>query len=268
LAPALYCLVTQPIIADLKSHLNAAYLDDESLADEAAVVATDVKVILAKSSAIGLQLNPAKCELYVLDNPDSEGVAEIERLLPGIQTLKSSELELLGAPLTVDALPAALDAKVAQIRRLADRLPLLKSHAALFLLKNCLSMPKMVYLLRCVPSWKAPIQLASFDSVMREALESISNGAIDDSAWAQASLPVARGGLGIRSAQQLSVPAFLASVASTANLVTAILGTPQEDPDKPEALALWLVMSNSSPEPPSNLQREWDRPWTICPHPS
>jgi len=78
-----------------------------------------------------------------------------------------------------------------------------------------------------------------FDAVVREALVSISNGSIDDQAWAQASLPVARSGLGIRSAQHLSVPAFLASIASIAELVSAIHGTPQEDPDRPEALARW-----------------------------
>jgi len=106
----------------------------------------------------------------VLNNPDPEALAEIVRLLPGIQILESSELELLGAPLTAEVLPTALEAKIVEVRRLALRLPLLKSHASLFLLKNCISIPKMVYLHRCVPSWKAPTQLDSFDVVMREAL--------------------------------------------------------------------------------------------------
>jgi len=162
LAPALFCFVTQPIIADLKFQLNAAYLDDESIADEAAVVPADIQEVLSRSSAIGLKLNPAKCELYVLDNTDRESLAQIESLLPGSQTLESRELELLGAPLTDETLSAALEKKVAQIRRLAERLPLLKSHAALYMLKNCLSIPKLVYLLRCVPSWKAPTGLLQY----------------------------------------------------------------------------------------------------------
>jgi len=92
------------IIEDLKSRINAAYLDNESLADEAAVVAADVTEVLSEAAAIGLELNQAKFELYVLDNP--EALAEIYHLLPGIQTLEPSELHLLGAPLTVEALPA------------------------------------------------------------------------------------------------------------------------------------------------------------------
>jgi hypothetical protein len=118
----------------------------------------------------------------------------------------------------------------------------------------------MTYLLRCIPSWKFPRLLPSFDAVIREALESIVNDSINDQAWSQASLPVARGGLGIRSAQPLSYTAFLASIASTTDLVTAILGSPHEDPDRPEALAQWSAMTNSSPEPISNLPSEWDRP--------
>jgi len=236
------------------------YLDDSTLASDASVVVADLKVVLASSAAIGLELNPAKCELLVMDEPDSDAVAEIARLLPGIKFLEPCDAELLGAPLTDEALPAALESKVAQIGRLAERLPLLKSHAALFTLKNCLSMPKMTYLLRCTPSWKAPTELASFDAIMRNSLESICNGTMDDQAWAQASLPVARGGLAIRSAQQLSVPAFLASIASTVDLVTAILGSPHEDPDEQEALALWSSMTNESPIPTSHLQSDWDRP--------
>jgi hypothetical protein len=118
----------------------------------------------------------------------------------------------------------------------------------------------MTYLLRCIPSWKFPELLASFDAVIREALELIVKGSINDQAWSQASLPVARGELGIRSAQPLSYTGFLASIASITDLVTAILGSPHEDPDRPEALAQWSAMTNSSPEPISNLQSEWDRP--------
>jgi hypothetical protein len=260
LGPVLYCLVTQPIIQDLTSTLNAAFLDDESLGDAASVVASDLEKVLIRSAAIGLELNPTKCELYVMEEQDTEGVAKICRLLPGVKILEGRDCELLGAPLTNDALPQVLDRKVNEIQLLSSRLPLLKSHVAVLLLRCCLSIPKMTYLLRCCPSWKAPDQLARFDAVIRDTLDSLLNCSLDDQTWAQASLPVARGGLGLRSAQNLSPTAFLASFASTAELVTTILGSPQDDPDRQEALDHWLALSNNAPVPSSVFQRDWDQP--------
>jgi hypothetical protein len=43
---------------------------------------------------------------------------------------------------------------------------------------------------------------------------------ISDQMWVQASLPVAMGGLGIRGTQDLAIPAYLASIASTSDLVS------------------------------------------------
>ena len=200
LAPLLFCLAIQPIIGKLRSKLNAAYLDDESLGGGAATVAADIAEVKSSSESIGLILNPKKCALLVMNEPNVAAIDEICRLLPGLRILTPGDCELLGAPLTDEALPAALEKKTQQIKLLAARLPLLASHASIFILKNCLSIPKMVYLLRCIPSWKAPNEFAPFGYVMRDALESITNSAMDDEAWFQASLPVAKGGLGIRSA--------------------------------------------------------------------
>jgi hypothetical protein len=156
----------------------------------------------------------------------------------------------------------ALQQKVDQIQLLVERLPTLQAHTALFLLKNCLSIPKMIYLIRCSPTFKEPQLLIQFDSIMRSALEQITNVTLDDDAWAQASLPVSRGGLGIRSAIDLSVPAFLASVFYTSGLVSSILRSVPYIPykDSEDAFVKWSNTTGLTEAPLSNLQRDWETP--------
>ena len=208
LAPPLFCLAINELVSSLTSPLNVWFLDDGTLGGPAKFVLDDLKKVLSASSAIGLQLNSNKCELILMDDPDQSSVDSIVSLLPGIKILKNEECSLLGAPLTEEALPHALSQKIDDIKLLTGRLPILSAHTALFLLKNCISIPELMYLLRSSPTWKVPHLLLHFDEIVRSGLESIVNIAINDSTWTQASLPVRNGGLGIRSALSLSLPAF------------------------------------------------------------
>jgi len=98
-----------------------------------------------------------------------------------------------------------------------ERLSLIHSHDALVLLKNSLSMPKLLYLLRTADCSNNPL-LTMFDISLRSGLSNILNVDLSDIQWLQASLPVRHGGLGIRSAQMLASSAFLSSAASTHDL--------------------------------------------------
>jgi hypothetical protein len=262
LAPALFCLVIHPLVESLKSLLNVWYLDDGTLGGPGKLVLSDLKTVMAASSDIGLQLNPSKCEIKIMGNFDQESVSAITELLPGIKILGAADSTLLGAPLTEEALNDALSQKIDQIELIVNRLPKLSAHTALFLLKNCLSMPKMTYLLRCSPMFKVSSLLGQFDLVMRNALEQITNVTLDDDAWAQASLPVSRGGLGIRSALDLSIPAFLASAFYTSSLVSSILSSIPSNPykDREEAFIEWSNITGSTQPPLSNQQRDWETP--------
>jgi hypothetical protein len=264
LAPPLFCLAIHSLVQSFKSPCNSWYLDDGTFYGPGSVVEQDLVRLQAASSEIGLQLNPAKCELYVMGEKeeDLDAGIRIDSLLPGVKILRAADCMLLGAPLTDEALPSALVQKIDQIRILVDRLPKLEAHTALFLLKNSLSIPRLVYLLRCCPAWKILQMLDDFDQVMRNGLSAIANVIIDDQTWAQASLPVSKGGLGIRSARDLSIPAFLASIACTSDLVSSILGyinnTP--DPDCEVALHQWHSITNCPQFPTSNRQRDWEAP--------
>ena len=111
-----------------------------------------------------------------------------------------------------------LTKKLTEFQRLANRLKLLTAHDAFFLLKNCFSLPKLQYILRCAPCYNSQI-LQLYDNTIREALQSILNITLTETAWRQATLPVRNGGIGVRLATQVALPAFLSSVASSSALV-------------------------------------------------
>jgi len=88
------------------------------------------------------------------------------------------------------------------------------SHDSLFLLRNVMAAPRLMYLLRTAPCTDSP-ELPLFDIVIRDSLSTTLNVDLDDQRWAQASLPVRWGGLGVRSIVLLAPSAYLASAAST-----------------------------------------------------
>jgi len=70
----------------------------------------------------------------------------------------------LGAPVVKgSALVAALTHKIDQLKKALERLSMIHSHDALVLLKNSLSMPKLLYLLRTADCSDNPL-LTTFDN--------------------------------------------------------------------------------------------------------
>ena len=105
--------------------------------------------------------------------------------------------------------------------RAVKRLCELGSHDAL-MLRTSFSTPKVLHLLHCSPSVSRSAH-APFDSLLRSAVQGITNSDLSDIQWLQASLPVRDGGLGVRHVSSLALPAFLASAASTPSLQVDIL---------------------------------------------
>ena len=91
----------------------------------------------------------------------------------------------------------------------------------------------------------------------------ITNVEIDDLAWVQASLPVAHGGLGVRSAALLAPSAFLASAAATLGLQTQLLPHGVAFPDKGRGLALSTWTGRHGGQIPEvgtqTKQKTWDK---------
>jgi hypothetical protein len=100
------------------------------------------------------------------------------------------------------------------------------------------------------------------DNSIQESLSELLNVKFDKQQLSQASLLVSLGGLGVRSVQKLSLPAYLASAISTNDLTKSILQR-CELVDSNEKLNLaideWKDVSGKTAMPINRSnQKEWD----------
>ena len=98
------------------------------------------------------------------------------------------------------------------------------SQLEISLLRSCLALPKVSYVLRACPPNHIRRSTAAFDKAIREALVSILGGPLSDWSWLKACLPSSRDGLNLRSASLHAPAAFLASCVAAAPLVERMLG--------------------------------------------
>ena len=155
-------------------------------------------------------------------------------------------------------------AKLEDLSRMTQRLEDIDAHDALFLLKNVYAIPKMTYFLRCAPCFKHGETLQQYDEKLRQCLQKILNVQLEDEAWEQCSLPVAKGGLGIRKASDIALPAFLSSSNGARTTVEKLLPEyvyEQEYQALTHGNLAWAECFNNNdvvqPENP-NLQSSWD----------
>ena len=103
---------------------------------------------------MGLEVNPGKCELYLVNQCSEECKTALEKfnnLTPGMKLLNKNNLTLLGAPIFPEAIESILKPKLENLVLMVNRLEEIDAHDALFLLRNCFSMPKLTYNLRTSP---------------------------------------------------------------------------------------------------------------------
>ena len=144
----------------------------------------------------------------------------------------------------------------------AKRLSFIPAHDALIILRSSLGAPKLTYVLRSSPC-AGHVALDTFDKSLRNTLCRVLNIDLSDDQWAQASLPIRMGGLGVRSVSLLASSAFLASAAGTRDLQDRFLSqvTLPEDVEFMRIQGIWSSLSGlSSPTGSSSLrlQATWD----------
>ncbi|XP_073944805.1 uncharacterized protein [Choristoneura fumiferana] len=262
LGPLVFCLAIHGIVTDLASPLNVWYLDDGTIGGDPEVVLADLEKLVPALREIGLEINSGKCELYACGALSEGSLESFQSLIPGIKILNKAELNLLGAPIFPEGVTSALEAKRQALVLAQRHLTQLSAHVALTLLRNCFSMPRMVYLLRTAPTWLFEDEVKQLDDTIRGALEGVINVHLDDPQWCQAALPVRCGGLGVRRVHDVGLIAFLASAHGVGDLVARILpcnggGVPL--PFVPEALAVWSLSGAGDRWPVDRArQRQWD----------
>jgi hypothetical protein len=259
LGPLLFCLPLQPSLVRLSSPLAFGYLDDISLGGPTTGVAEDIETLEKDCADLGLTFNRKKCELIAKDPHliSQKSFTHFEYTDPDSATL-------LGAPLSTGAtLSQVLDSRVEELDRALSRLTMIARQDALLIIRHSLGTPKLIYTLRCVPCANHPV-LETYDKTLRKGLQIIMNIDFTDRQWQQATLPTGLGGLGIRRASSLALPAFLASAAGTFELQSNILSVLDSQPDihYTNLSSLWESTTGLSLSEvfPSNVQAKWDMP--------
>ena len=128
--------------------------------------------------------------------------------------------------------PGSIESAVAiqqKVRAVTSLLPeLCMPHVEFVLLRSCLALPKIVFLLRTTDTTQYKQELQDFDRITREALSRILGGPIDDKGWGQAKLPVSMGGVGLRAAENHASAAFATFLISSQPMMKELQGAHQE----------------------------------------
>ena len=198
----------------------------------------------------------------------ADTVKQFSSILPSVSLPSRHSWSVLGSPLTHEAIVPILGSKLGDILRLCSKLEEVDPHHAFTLLRNCFSIPKLVYILRTCPTFVDPMILLEFDSIILTALSSISNVSLSDKSWKQVSLPNRFGGLGFRSARALSLPCFLSSLYASSSLIRLLLSSVPDalasddlqggDRDVVSARESWQKQCSVAPLDLLGSQWKWD----------
>ena len=173
----------------------------------------------------------------------------------------------LSAALGEKSLDELLNSFLLSFFLLHERLIKLLAHDALFLLRNCLVIPKLLHTFGTSPSFRRPDLLCEIDAAILHSTSTILNVKLEDSQRAQVYLPTKLGGFGIASANNISASAFLSSIHA-ADSICRNMSTDwclEDSPFYQSALAQWKAQCPSVTKPSSGLdqQKSWTFPLEV-----
>ena len=251
LAGLLFCLVLQIIVDTIEEEesdliLNGWYLDDGHIVGTKEELSRVVDIIVTKGEPMGLTLSraatvqpPSTPKSVVWSPLDGAIDPQQDPLHRGIPKVRASDgIVVLGAPVGYSGfIKEKLECRVEKIREVVELLPLLKDpHTEYVLLRSCLSLPKIMFMLRAVNTTEHQEPLCHFDSIIRGALSKILGSPLTDVQWSQASLPVAMGGLGLRAAVDHAPVAHATSLLAAQPLLDGLLGEDEQEMSLPQLL--------------------------------
>jgi hypothetical protein len=248
LASLLFALVLHPVVLRICQEvptlsLNVWFLDDGTeigTLEELQVVAD---ILLEEGPARGLTLSTSttakagKEPKSTVWSPMGTAAAGQDPLGRGIPQVTGLGITLLGASVgPTSFVRRELEARVEKIEAVTMLLPSLKDpHLEFVLLRACLALPKISFILRTTDTSGLTDILAEFDRTTRQALNQILGAPVDGRAWQQAQLPVSMTGMGLRSAEDHAPAAFAASFLASRPLASDLIG--RQEGEGPAALA-------------------------------
>ena len=157
----------------LKNHtfsffINIWYLDDATFGGPAESVCEDLRRIIPMLSDIGLEVNPTKSEVSNVSCHNFQSVLlAIESALPRVTVTEREDLSILKAPIDINGCRTEVFKAVERLSTMSRRLESIDAHPAFFLLRNCLSMPRLIFKLRSSPCYRLHAELTEFDKTLR-----------------------------------------------------------------------------------------------------
>ena len=267
LAPLYFCLGLHDILLHLRTPFKIAYLDDVALLGDPDCMLDDVNTFISDCENIGLTLNSSKCELTFMTDVNSDiPLRAFRDSLPNLRLVNREDITLLGAALGEASLDVLLKSFIATFSKFHELLLKLPSHDALFLLRNCLAIPKLLHTLRTSPSFQNSRLLSEIDSKVLQTVSSILNIKLEEEQKIQISLPTKFGGFGIVSANFIASSAFVSSLHAADPTCRAICSEwcLQRNTSYLEALSCWEDQCPTATKPVHALERQ--KSWTTPLH--
>ena len=159
---------------------------------------------------------------------------------------------VIGCDSEIQSSAAAACAKVSTKRAAIASLD--DAAAELVLTRRCADVGNVNYWLRCYGDKLRGEFACKFDVDLRVALEECLGGPLPDTAWCQASVGVAQGGLGLRRAEQVALPSFIASRVASRPMVSDMF-THVEDAELGAAACLLRLYDQRTDEAVAELLR-------------
>ena len=208
-------------IAALGPQYQKWFMDDGGIVASVPVLLKVWQVLREKGPALGLFLNPKKCEWSWL-NASCEAGLPAELAKQEVSFVPTDEICILGVPLGSPSFSGSFvkERLFSRVKVAMERLKGLNdSQSALFLLRVSYSIVRATHHMRTTPLSHWLDHAVEFDRSVRDAAEAILGTVFDDRAYAQAALTPSLGGLGLRRVVDHADAAFAASWRES--LVTA-----------------------------------------------
>ena len=98
----------------------------------------------------------------------------------------------------------------------------------------------------------SPDILEEFDTVIKDSAVDILNISLSEFSYKQLTLPIAKGGMGLRLAKELAISGYVSSVCATENAVISLLPENIQNVEnhyRMSALNMWKQISTQNTEP-------------------
>ena len=221
------------------------------------------KKLLKRKERWDSKLNLRNVNFFPFDITEkrrSTFLASFHKLCPGIKTPKKDELINLGSPLGPKSQADSLEKKINELEEVNGIVEKLDALCGFVMLKNCFSLPKLLYVMRTSTCFNHPALSQKNDKTVRDGLSKWCNVNFDDILSTQLALPPEMGGLGVSSASIFAHSGILASAFGASDFVTTIFSETFEDVSLTKALEKWMSLTYEQESSLDGTQKNWTQP--------